>query len=352
MKTTRFLTSIAIFLAATTLFLPAAEHPSLVSKVITTYKPKDSDRSPAAIAKAGAAFLKALPDENRAQAALPIDSSERVKWTNTPPRGPQGGVRLGDLNKDTLPLACDFLNAVMSAQGYEKCVQVMLGDDKLLPNGKPRPGFGAENFWLAVFGEPSAEKPWAIQLDGHHIALNITFVGAKMSFSPSFIGVQPHTFPINEKPVVPMEAEVGDAYAFVSMLDDAQKSKTVTAAKRSDVQTAAGKDGFIPNPTGLKCDSLNDDQKKTLLKLISLWVDDMPQAQADARMKEIAAELNETHFAWNGPTTPGSDISYIIQGPSLIIEYACQDLGGKPLDHLHSMYRDPTNEYGKRIVAE
>ena len=35
--------------------------------------------------------------------------------------------------------------------------------------------------------------------------------------------------------------------------------------------------------------------------------------------------------------------------PSLIIEYACQDLGGNPLDHLHTMYRDPTNEYGRQL---
>jgi hypothetical protein len=348
MKTPQFLTTIAFIFTAAPLL--AAEHPSLVSEVISTYKPKESDRSPAAIAGAGAAFLKGIPDERRAEAALPLDSRERVKWTNTPPRGPQGGVRLGDLDKATLPLACDFLNAVMSAQGYEKCVQIMLGDDKFLRNGEARAGFGAENFWLAVFGEPSADKPWAIQLDGHHIAVNITFVGDKMSFSPSFIGVQPHTFPINDKPVIPMEAEVGNAYAFVAMLDDDQKTKTVITDKRADVQTAAGKDGFIPELAGLKCDSLNDAQQQALLKLINLWVDDLPKTQAEARMKEITAELKDTHFAWNGPTTPGSDISYIIQGPSLIIEYACQDLGGKPLDHLHSMYRDPTNEYGERII--
>jgi hypothetical protein len=228
----------------------------------------------------------------------------------------------------------------------------MLGDDQLLPNGKPRPGFGAANFWLAVFGEPSAEKPWAIQLDGHHIAVNITLVGEQIAMSPTFIGVQPHKFPFKGKEIVPMAYEVEDAFAFVGALDDEQKNSAIVAEKRADVQTAAGKDGFIPEAKGLKCDSLTEAQTNALLKLIAHWVNDLPAKQAEARMKEIAGQIKDCHFAWSGPTAPGSDISFILQGPSLILEYACQDLGGKPLDHLHSMYRDPTNEYGSRIVPE
>ena len=330
----------------------AAEHPSKVSEVIATYTPKTGERTPQAIADAGTAFLNALPEERKKEAALPLESNERAKWTNVPPRGEVGGVRLGDLDKEHIQLACDLLNAVMSTQGYEKSRNIMLADDKLLPNGKPRPGFGAANYWLAVFGEPSAETPWAIQLDGHHIAVNITLAGENISLSPTFIGTQPHKFPLNNKEIVPMDGEVDDAFAFVATLTDEQKAKAVVADRRGNVQTAAGKDGFIPEPKGLKCDGLNEAQQKALLKLITNWVNDLPQKQAEARMKDIAPQLKDSHFAWSGPTSPGSDISYILQGPSLIIEYSCQDLGGNPLDHLHSMYRDPTNEYGKRIVAK
>ena len=341
----------AIFTASLQL-CSAAEHPSVVSEIISTYTPKKNDYSPKAIAAAGAAFLKALPDARRKEASLPIDSDERAKWTNVPPRGEVGGVRLGDLEKEHIQLACDLLHAVMSTQGYEKSRNIMLADDKLLPNGKPRPGFGAANYWLAVFGEPSAEKPWAIQFDGHHIAVNITLVGEKIALSPTFIGTQPHKFPLNDKEIVPMDGEVDDAFAFVATLTDDQKKAAVVSEKRGNVRTAAGKDGFIPERKGMKCDSLNEAQQKALLKLITNWVNDLPQKQAEARMKEIAPQIKDSHFAWSGPTAPGSDMSYILQGPSLIIEYSCQDLGGKPLDHLHSMYRDPTNEYGARIVSK
>lgn len=352
MKFFHCLSTVAVFLTYSSLPSFAGTHPSVVSEVIATYSPKDCDDSAAAIAAVGNAFLDAIPEARKKEALLPIDSDERAKWTNVPPRGEVGGVRLGDLDKEHIKLACDLLNAVMSQQGYEKSRNIMLADDQLLPNGKPRPGFGAANYWLAIFGEPSAEKPWAIQFDGHHIAVNITLAGEKIGLSPTFIGTQPHKFPLNDKEIVPMDGEVANAFAFVGSLTEEQLKSAVVAEKRANVQTAAGKDGFVPERKGMKCDALTETQKEALLKLVTNWVNDLPKKQAEARMKEIASQLGDSHFAWSGPTAPGSDMSYILQGPSLIIEYACQDLGGKPLDHLHSMYRDPTNEYGARMLSE
>jgi len=40
-----------------------------------------------------------------------------------------------------------------------------------------------------------------------------------------------------------------------------------------------------------------------------------------------------------------------VQGPTVIIEYAPQRLGGDVTMHLHSIYRDPTNDYGKKLTA-
>jgi len=107
----------------------AAEDPSKVSEVISTYNPKESARTPKAIADAGAAFLKALPEKRKKEAALSFDSDEKAKWTNVPPRGEEGGVRLGDLDQEHIRLACDLLHAVMSTQGYEKSRNIMLADD-------------------------------------------------------------------------------------------------------------------------------------------------------------------------------------------------------------------------------
>ena len=58
----------------------------------------------------------------------------------------------------------------------------------------------------------------------------------------------------------------------------------------------------------------------------------------------------------SGPAevTQGTNISayYRIQGPKLVIEYAPQRLGGDPSMHIHTMYRDPTNDYGRKPAAK
>jgi hypothetical protein len=105
----------------------------------------------------------------------------------------------------------------------------------------------------------------------------------------------------------------------------------------------------VPNLGGVSCGGFSAVQKETLLALISQWVGDLPKPQASKRMQQIATEIDQMKFGWNGNREPGNDVSYSIQSPSLIIEYACQNLGGVPTNHLHSNYRDPTNEYGGQL---
>jgi hypothetical protein len=71
-------------------------------------------------------------------------------------------------------------------------------------------------------------------------------------------------------------------------------------------------------------------------------------------MAELRADLNETWFAWSGPSDfqTGSNITsyYRIQGPHLVIEYAPQR--DEPANHVHTIYRDPTNDYGRQFSAK
>jgi hypothetical protein len=65
-------------------------------------------------------------------------------------------------------------------------------------------------------------------------------------------------------------------------------------------------------------------------------------------MAEIKNNLADTYFAWHGPTTNGSAAYFRVQGPTLVIEYAPQ--GGT--DHIHTIIRDPTNDYGVKLVKK
>ena len=96
---------------------------------------------------------------------------------------------------------------------------------------------------------------------------------------------------------------------------------------------------------------MNDKQRAMLLELIAEWAGIINENSASARMTELRADLNETWFAWSGPTTfePGTNITayYRVQGPHLVIEYAPQK--DEPANHIHTIYRDPTNDYGRQF---
>ena len=103
------------------------DYPSLPSQVFSNYEPEAPKSVTAeSMAKSAQAFLESLNDERKKEAALPFDSDEKYRWTNVPPRGPQGGVRMGDLNADQLKLALDLLNTVLSPQGYFKARNIPL----------------------------------------------------------------------------------------------------------------------------------------------------------------------------------------------------------------------------------
>ena len=73
------------------------------------------------------------------------------------------------------------------------------------------------------------------------------------------------------------------------------------------------------------------------------------KVHAEQRMKQIEKDLDETWFAWFGPTTAGKAASYRIQGPAVLIEFVPQRMG---TEHVHAMYRDPSNDYGAKFIEQ
>ena len=319
------------------------------SFVVGTFKPTVKERTPAAMAEAATKFLSTLSDEQKSKLVHEIDSSERQQWTNLPARADAGGLRLGDCTDEQVKAACQMMATMFSEHGYKKMCSIMLADDQLLRNGQPRQGFGTVDFSIVVFGTPDAEKPWSFQIDGHHLGVNLAIEGEKLTLSPSFVGTQPHKFSLASDTYVPMSKETKLAHKLVNALSEETREKAVISNRRGNLRLGPGRDFEKPEPRGVACKSFDDQQKKIVLELISEWVNFLPEKQAAQRMKEIESELDSIHFAWSGDTPAGSDMSYALQGPSLVIEYACQGMGGNPLDHLHSVYRNPKNEYGGQI---
>ena len=181
--------------------------------------------------------------------------------------------------------------------------------------------------------------------------LNITIAGEKGVLTPSLIAVQPARFTLDGKTVRPMGRETDKALELVKALTEEQRKQAILGAQMRDLVLGPGHDGETIQPEGLKSSGLKDGQRKLLLELIAEWSGIIHDAAAAGKMKEIEANLADTWFAWSGPLEAGKAY-FRIQGPTVIIEYAPQKLGGDVTMHLHSMYRDPTNDYGKKFAGK
>lgn len=306
------------------------------------------------IVSAANALLETLDDPQRGQVSFAFDdAAQRIRWSNLPVNmTKQRGLRLGDLKPNQRAAVMTLLATALSKMGYEKVVGIVESDEVLKQeSGAGAPPFGRDEYFISFMGKPSATDPWMIQFGGHHLALNITIAGERGVLTPSLIAVQPAKFTLNGKTVRPMGRETDKALELVKALTEEQRKQAILGSQMRDLVLGPGHDGETIQPEGLKTSTLNDGQRKLLLELVAEWSGIIHDAAAAAKLAEIKAGLGETWFAWSGPLEAGKAY-FRIQGPTVIIEYAPQKLGGDVTMHLHSMYRDPTNDYGKKFSGK
>jgi hypothetical protein len=309
---------------------------------------------PAKIVAAANTFLTSLDEPQRSKVLFDFnDAARRVKWSNLPTTMvPRAGLKLGDLSAPQRKAAMDLLAATLSQRGFEKVLAIVEGDEVLKNSsaGRGAPMFGRDLFYISLLGKPSLKDPWMLQFGGHHLALNVTIVGAEGILTPSLTAAQPAKYTVDGKTVRPLGAENDKAFALINALDEAQRKQAILNYKVADLVLGPGQDGKTIQPEGLQCSVLNASQQAMLLDLVSEWAGIVNEQAAAARMAQIKANLSSTWFAWSGPTANGAPAYYRIQGPALVIEYAPQPLGGDPTMHIHTIYRDPTNDYGRKSV--
>jgi Protein of unknown function (DUF3500) len=252
---------------------------------------KESDATGKTVA-AAKAFLATLDDAGRAKVSFAFNSDQKSKWSNFPVGiYKRNGLRWGDLSAAQREAALKLLATALSKQGLQKVKEIMEGDEVLKTSESGRDG------------------------------------GPR--------GGPPPGGPPNDPP------------------GGRGSGQAILPFQVSDLVLGAGEDGKTIQPEGIKVSALNAAQKDKLLDVVYEWVGILNDEAAAAKMAEIKANLPETWFAWSGPTTNGSAAYYRIQGPTLLIEYSPQRMrGSSGLDttHIHTIYRDPTNDYGARLV--
>ena len=310
------------------------------------------------ITGAANAFLSSLDEKQRKSVQFAFDDEQqRARWSNFPVRmSPRAGLNLGELNPAQRAVAMALVSSALSRRGFEKVQEIMDGDEVLKTNERNNPMFGKDLYFVSILGKPSEKTAWMLQFGGHHLAINITIAGEQGILTPSLTAAQPALYTLNGKTVRPLGQENDKAFALLAALDEGQQKQAVLTYKVSDLVLGPGKDGKTIQPEGLKVSAMNDKQRAMLLDVISEWVGIVHEKAAAARMTQITAGLAETWFAWSGPTTvtPGKNGTsyYRIQGPNLVIEYSPQRMGGDAGNHIHTIYRDPVNDYGRKTASK
>jgi hypothetical protein len=334
------------------------------------------------VVAAANAFLATLSDAERSKVSFDFNSDQKAKgWSNLPTGIFQrNGLRLGDLTDSQRQAALATLAAALSQRGYQKVTNIMNGDEVLKNQGGGRTGgrpgvpgaggppgppgggsrqgpggggrgggivFGKDEYFIAFIGAPSATSPWMLQFGGHHLAINVTVVGSDNVMTPSLPAAQPARYVLNGQTVRPLGNENDKGFALINALDDNQKKQAILNYQVKDLVLGPGNDGKVIQPEGMLASNLNPKQQEMLLDIVHEWVGILNDGAATAKMAEIKANLPKTYFAWSGSTTNGELAYYRIQGPTVVIEYAPQQ---GDLDHIHTIYRDPTNDYGARMV--
>ena len=342
----RSLAAVGVVLAAFTVALVAQRTPAPTPAVT-------SAATTARIVTAAQAVLATLDDAGRKNVQFPFDSPQKSKWSNLPsPMYQRNGARLADLTAAQRTAIMNLLTVALSKDGYQKVVDIMRGDEALKRHGGGAgrgPAFGEDQYYLAFVGTPSTTTPWMLQFGGHHLAINLTMAGSQVTMAPSLPAAQPASFTIEGRTVRPLGDENDKSFALINALDDRQRSQAILGSRVADLVLGPGQDGKTIQPEGIRASALTSAQQTMLWDIVHEWSGIMSDAFAEPRMTELETHLNDTYFAWSGPTTNGSAAYFRIQGPTIVIEYAPQ---GGSVEHIHTIYRDPTNDYGAKFAAK
>jgi hypothetical protein len=321
----------------------------------------------ARVVEAANTFLATLTDAERTKCTFGFTSSQRTGWSNLPTGIFQrNGLRFGDMTSRQREAALTLVAAALSREGYQKVTDIMNGDEVLKKAGGGQTGgrqggagpagaggrgggirFGLDEYYIALLGTPSATAAWMIQFGGHHLAINVTVVGPDTVMTPSLPAAQPAKYTLNGQTIRPLGHENDKGFALINALNAAQQKHAVLNYEVKDLVLGPGADGKVIQPEGILASELDANQQALLLDVVHEWVGILNDEAAAAKMAEIKANLPQTYFAWSGTTKNGGLAYYRVQGPTLVIEYAPQQ---GDLNHIHTIYRDPTNDYGAKLV--
>lgn len=319
---------------------------------------KTANRS---ITGAAAQFLDAVPASQRSKILLQLDDKERYNWDFVPlndtktKQSTRRGVALDDMNAEARTAAMALLAASTSVAGYRWSQDVM-AREAILAEFEPRNTWYRKPGWyfVTIYGTPAATGRWGWRLDGHHLSVNCTVNdGEIVSSTPFFMGLNPVTIMHGEnkgKRETITGAEDLARELYLMLTPDQQK----VALQPAHLPEVKARTQRAPTtlPQGLSASKMTGDQQKKLQALVTHYTSRMPATTAQVETKKLLTTgIDRLNFAYTGEAVAGKRHTYVIQGPTLFIHYMNEqtDPHKNPANHIHSIYRSLSNDFGDRL---
>lgn len=320
-------------------------------------------------------LLDTLSAQQRADAWLEFDDPRRLDW-DIIPKPDRTGVSLHELDRHQKVVVLELVRLVVSPDVFTKILAIMQLEHVLRAREAGFLGVAAplwrtsDSYFLTIFGRPGFEDTWSLRFLGHHVCLNITIVNQRwISSTPSALGQQP----VHEAGVLnPLADDEGLGFALLGSMDDDQRAATVihAVAPADFVTRQVPRIGAVEypdhydlgmpqyqitvddrralmldraNPSGISADRLDDDQRRTLDRLIDTYLARLPEAAAVEYRAQLDADgPSRIHFAWAGGQEPKTPHYFRVQTRSLLIEMVNAVDNG---NHIHSVVRDFEHDF-------
>ncbi|HEX5735595.1 MAG TPA: DUF3500 domain-containing protein [Blastocatellia bacterium] len=323
------------------------------------YSIKRTSVSTKPINDAAVAFINSLTEQQKAKTLYPVDSDEWRRWSNIH-RYPREGISFAEMNALQRERAFQLLRASLSLKGFENARDIMRLNETIAEMTGRREEYGEGLYYFTVMAEPSADKPWGWQLDGHHLVINYFILKDQIVVTPTFMGSEP-VFAESGKYAGTrvFEDEERNGLALMRALAPEQRAKAIISKDLPrDVFTTAFRDNFEMKYEGIAARDLNGAQQKLLVGLIETYVGNIRPGHARVRIEEVKKHLADTYFAWMGGSDDESVFYYRVHSPVILIEFDHQRgvalRNEKPTrNHIHTVVRTPNgNDYGKDLLRQ
>ena len=283
--------------------------------------------------------------------------SDAKKWSNLPQglvqsSGKRVGLNFGAMTTVQVQYAKALIKEISGTttnEGWDEIQQLLNADEYLNANGGGST-YGAANYYIAFLGTPATTGTFEIQFGGHHLAVANTYKdGVLTGATPSFRGVEPFaSFTWNSVSNQPLVQEKDALAAMLTGLSSAEQATAKLSSTFSDLVLGPGQDGVFPSTqVGIKGNNLTAAERALVLAAMKTYVYDIDDTDAATLLAKYTNELDNTYVAFSGTTSLTTRNDYVrIDGPSVWIEYSCQNGIVLSPTHPHSVWRDKTKDYG------